>query len=125
MDSENVLLRKDAPLESQWDVEHVFASWDDWQAEFAAVKEVIPQLRSYAGRLGEGPAVLAEWLTVAHQLRRRALRLRLYPYMHTVVNSRDTQAKGNLGQVMGLLAELRAAAAFALHGSGAVGLEGR
>ena len=113
MDSENVLLRKDAPLESQWDVEHVFASWDDWQAEFAAVKEVIPQLRSYAGRLGEGPAVLAEWLTVAHQLRRRALRLRLYPYMHTVVNSRDTQAKGNLGQVMGLLAELRAAAAFA------------
>lgn len=113
MSPEKLLLRKDAPTESQWNVDHVFASWDQWATELEAVKSMLPQVQSYAGRLREGPDMLAEWLAFSQQLRRRALRLRLYPYMHTVVNSRDTQAKGNLGQVMGLLAQLGAAAAFA------------
>jgi oligoendopeptidase F len=113
METNSVLQRKDAPAESKWDVEHVFPSWDAWDAEFSAVKALIPQIESFAGRLSEGPIVLAEWLEFSSEVRRRALRLRLYPYMFTVVDNNDTQAKGNLGQVMGLLAQLQAASAFA------------
>lgn len=113
MQVDNVLLRKDAPEESQWDVDHVFPSWEAWAAEMEAVKGLIPQVESFKGRLGEGPDVLADWLELSSEVRRRAQRLRLYPYMYTVVDATDTQAKGNLGQVMGLLAQLMAASAFA------------
>ncbi len=113
MESNTLLLRKDAPPESQWDIHHVFASWEEWAAEFDAVKALIPQIQSFVGRLSEGPAVVADWMDLAAEVHRRSLRLRLYPYMHTVVNHGDTQAKGNLSQVLGLLAQLDAAAAFA------------
>jgi oligoendopeptidase F len=113
MQANTVLLRKDAPIESQWDVDHVFPSWEAWAAEVEAVKGLIPRVESFRGRLGEGPDVLADWLEVSSEVRRRAMRLRLYPYMYTVVDATDTQAKGNLGQVMGLIAQLMAAGAFA------------
>jgi oligoendopeptidase F len=113
MQANDVLLRKDAPLESQWDVAHVFPSWEAWATELEAVKGLLPQVESFAGRLGEGPDLLADWLALSSEVRRRALRLRLYPYMFTVVDMTDTQAKGNLGLVMGLFAQLMAASAFA------------
>jgi oligoendopeptidase F len=113
MEANGVLLRKDAPPESKWDVEHVFPSWEAWEAEFEAVKGEIPRVESFTGRLGEGPEVLADWLEMLSQVWRRMMRLHLYPYMHTVVNADDTQAKGNLGQAMGLVAQLQAASAFA------------
>ncbi|MBX3000325.1 MAG: oligoendopeptidase F [Caldilineaceae bacterium] len=112
MQANTVLLRKDAPVESQWDVDHVFPSWQAWEAEFEAVKGALPQVASFEGRLGEGPEVLADWLEMMSQVWRRVMRLRLYPYMHTVVNTNDTQAKGNLGQTMGLVAQLQAASAY-------------
>ncbi|MEZ4832484.1 MAG: hypothetical protein R2873_10885 [Caldilineaceae bacterium] len=72
MTSDTVLLRKDAPAESQWHVDHVFASWNAWETEFNAVKAALPEVQAYVGRLGEGPNVLADWLDFAHQMRRRA-----------------------------------------------------
>lgn len=113
MQKEHVLQRKDAPVESTWDVESVFPSWQAWEAELEALKADLPTLSSFQGRLAEGPAILADWLEQYSEFRRRAMKTRLYPYMHTVVNSHDADAKGKLGQVMGVIGQMLAATAFA------------
>ncbi|HRJ41388.1 MAG: oligoendopeptidase F [Caldilineaceae bacterium] len=113
MTQQPTLLRKDAPLESTWDVDSVFPSWDGWQSEFEALKADLPALTAFAGRLAEGPAKVATWLEAYSAYRRRALRLQLYPYMHTVVDTNDVTAKGKLGQASGLMAQFGAATAFA------------
>ncbi|MBX3053219.1 MAG: oligoendopeptidase F [Caldilineaceae bacterium] len=113
MTNTTTLLRKDAPVESTWDAASVFPSWDAWQAEFEALQADLPSLTAFAGRLGEGPAKVATWLEASSAFRRRALRLQLYPYMHTVVDTDDVAAKGKLGQASGLMGQFSAATAFA------------
>ena len=113
MTYETTLLRKDAPLESTWDVASVFPSWDAWQKEFEALKADLPTLTNFSGRLGEGPGMIATWLEAFSGYRRRALKLQLYAYMHTVVDSADVAAKGKLGQASGLMGQASAATAFA------------
>lgn len=113
MSTTDLLLRKDAPAESQWDLDHVFPNWEAWQMEYDAVAEMLPRAQGYAGRLADGPGVVAEWLTFYSEMRRRVQRLRLYPYMQTVVDNANRQAKGALGQVGALMSQARAASAFA------------
>jgi len=113
MMNETTLLRKDAPRESTWDVDAVFPSWDAWQNEFEALKADLPPLTTFAGRLGEGPDVVAAWLNAYSAYRRRVLKLQLYAYMHTVVDVDDAAAKGRLGQASGLNGQFSAATAFA------------
>lgn len=113
MSESTTLLRQDAPVESTWDVESVFASWAAWQAEFDGLKQELPRLSAFAGRLGEGPGQVVAWLDAYSAFRRRALRLQLYPYMHTVVDAGDVAAKGKLGQASGLMGQFSAATAFA------------
>jgi len=113
MPESTTLLRQDAPVESTWDVESVFPSWDAWQAEFDSLKQELPGLSAFAGQLGEGPAQTAAWLEAYSAFRRRALRLQLYPYMHAVVDAGDVASKGKLGQAAGLMGQFSAAAAFA------------
>jgi len=113
MTTETTLHRKDAPLESTWDVASVFPSWEAWQDEFEALKADLPALTTFAGRLGEGPGMVAAWLEAYSSYRRRAQKLQLYPYMHTVVDADDVAAKGKLGQASGLMGQASAATAFA------------
>ena len=113
MTNATTFLRKDAPLESTWDVASVFPSWEAWQTEFEALQADLPSLTAFAGRLGEGPAKVATWLEAHSGFQRRALRLQLYPYMHTVVDTNDGAAKGKLGQASGLMGQFSAATAFA------------
>lgn len=105
--------RRDAAPESTWDIESVFPSWEAWQTEFDALKADLPLLSAFAGRLGEGAGQVAAWLEAYSAFRRRALRLQLYPYMHTVVDAEDVAAKGKLGQASGLIGQFSAATAFA------------
>lgn len=51
-----LLRREDAPLESTWNREAVYASWAAWDADYELALAELPALRAFAGRLGEGPA---------------------------------------------------------------------
>lgn len=113
MSEQTTLLRADASVESTWDIDAVFPSWEAWQEEFEALKADLPALSAFAGRLGEGPGTVATWLEAYSEYRRRVLRLQLYPYMHTVVDAEDVAAKGKLGQASGLIGQFSAATAFA------------
>ena len=107
------LLREDAPVESTWNAESVFANWDAWQAELEALSAEIPGHEEYGGKLTTDPATLATWLELYTSQRRRLMRLLIYARMATSVDSGDMTAKGNLGLVMGAVGRFNGATAFA------------
>lgn len=96
-----------------WNAESVFASHDDWQAEFAAAGEALPAMEAFPGTLAQGPARLLEWLETSEKMSRRISRLYFYAVMHVQVNTGDEAAKMMQGQIGGLAARARAAGAFA------------
>jgi oligoendopeptidase F len=113
MTASRVLDRKDVPQESKWNAQAVYASWAEWDAEAETLTADLPQLSTFAGRLAEGPALLADWLALWTALDRRLMRLYSYVRMATAVDANDMTAKEHMGQITGLYAKLKAMTAFA------------
>ena len=110
---DDVLERKDAPEENTWNDKALFESWEAWQAELDTVAEALPTLSDFNGKLGDGPAVLADWFDAYFDLGRRLTRLGIYVGMFTTVNTGDTTAKANRSQAMGVFSRFGAVTAFA------------
>ncbi|MGB7339307.1 MAG: M3 family oligoendopeptidase [Phototrophicaceae bacterium] len=106
------LKRADVPKEQTWNRESVFATWDDFKAEYDAIIAAIPELASYQGRLSESRDVVVEYFDKLYRLRRRAGRLSVYVGLATAVDTSDVTAKTMEGLVFSLFGQLSAAVAF-------------
>ncbi|MBW8011509.1 MAG: oligoendopeptidase F family protein [Chloroflexi bacterium] len=107
-----VLERKDAPIESTWKKETVYANWDECEKEFEQALAELPQLTEYNGRLKEGPSVLADWFELYQKHWERVMILTSYVRWASNVDSSDPDAKRFIGQASSLESQFRAAAAF-------------
>lgn len=112
-DNNQGLLRDDVPVESTWNRETLFNSWDDWQAEYDLALDEFTLIAAFKNRLNENPAVLVEWFKEYGKQRDRILTLLDYAFMAAFVNTKDTQAKACQGQILSLWAKLDAALAYA------------
>ncbi len=108
-----VLKRKDVPEKSTWNAEALFESWNTWQTELDAVEEALPALSDFAGKLGDGPTVLADWFDAYFALVRRLNRVGIYLSMSSSVDSNDITAKAKQGLAIGVFSRFVANSAFA------------
>ncbi|MCC7361723.1 MAG: oligoendopeptidase F [Anaerolineales bacterium] len=99
--------------EHTWNAESVYADAAAWAAELQAVTAALDPLASYAGRLAEGPATLAEWLEVSDKLARRVQTLAFYARMSQAVETTNAAANAMVGQAGALASRFGAATAFA------------
>ena len=76
--SEKQLLRKDVPLKDQWDPSHIYAAQEDWEKDFAWIKENSAKLAAYAGTLKNGRDTVLEALKLYAQVSEHMARLYLY-----------------------------------------------
>ncbi|MEZ4732936.1 MAG: hypothetical protein R3E79_38040 [Caldilineaceae bacterium] len=113
MTQPTLLRRADAPLESTWNREAVYASWAAWDADYEQALAELPALHAFAGRLGEGPAVLLDWLQTDGLHGGRRLKLHIFAHMAVAVDTTDQAAKSHLSQATALLGKTAAATAFA------------
>lgn len=105
--------RSEVPAEATWDAESIFASPAGWEAEHRSVEAGLGALARFRGRLGEGPATLADWLEESEALLRAHGRLRQYAYMGAAVDSGEQDALARDERARGLGGRLDAALAFA------------
>lgn len=105
--------RADVPKEQTWNRESVFESWEDYQAEFDAVAEKLPELAAFAGRLSESPQILLDYFNLLYPLLRRAGRLSVFLGLANAVDTSDAEAKSKAGQLSSLFGQLAATTAFA------------
>ncbi|MDD3118825.1 MAG: oligoendopeptidase F [Victivallales bacterium] len=73
-------LHSELPVEMTWDIEVIYPDQTAWENDFTAIGDYLAAAVAFRGRLGEGPAVLAEAFRAGDRLNR--LVEKLYTYAH-------------------------------------------
>ena len=113
MSDEKLLQRKDAPVESTWNREAVYPTWDAWDADLQAAQSELPELAKFSGRLNEGPDMILAWLDEYARQFTRVWKLYQYTNRSVDVDSSEMEAKSRFGQAKGLFGQFLGASAFA------------
>src|SRR5215211_1478133 len=98
MSTTKVALRSEIPVEYTWDLASIYGSPAEWEATMAEVKVRLPHVRAYAGRLGEGPGMLAEWMDEYQALMRDAQRLAMYAFLGSATDATDQEEAARVEQ---------------------------
>lgn len=96
----------------KWKLEDLYPTDADWEADFQALRDLLPKLQAFQGRVTESP----ETLLAVLELRDKASNLteRLYGYAH-MRRDQDTTVslyQGMADRIQSLYTETRAAASF-------------
>lgn len=73
--------RKEIAEQDKWKLEDIFASDMDWEKEFQEVKEMIPGINNFQGKLGESADSLYEALAYQDAISERMGKLYTYAHM--------------------------------------------
>ncbi len=105
--------RNEIPVEHTWDLANIYATPVEWAAKLAEVKARLAETRRFQGRLGESPALLAEWLAHYQALLADAQRLVMYASLDYSTDTNEPAAAARTAQATTLASTVQAAVAFA------------
>ena len=95
-----------------WNAESVFKSEKAWKKEVTQILQELPTVKAYQGRLAEGPSVLLEALSCAHELLSRAQKAFMYAGFAYAVDTTNQEAAGRRGQAQGMYGQVISAISF-------------
>lgn len=113
MTTATVPARSEIPVESTWDLTNIYPSPAEWEATLTEVKARLVHTRRFQGRLGEGPAMLAEWLAHLQALMADTQRLVMYASLDYSTDTNNQVAAARMAQATSLSAQVQATVAFA------------
>ncbi|HHY72455.1 MAG TPA: oligoendopeptidase F [Bacillus bacterium] len=73
--------RSEIATDDTWRLEDIFPSDDDWEKEFKAIKELIPSIKQYEGKLAESADTLYKALDTQYEISKRIGKLYTYAHM--------------------------------------------
>ncbi|WP_215141889.1 oligoendopeptidase F [Exiguobacterium qingdaonense] len=76
-----VMTRQQVPVEETWNLETIYNDDNAWETDFQALKEQVPALVGFKGRLGESAETLHEALQLRDELSRKLHKLYTYAHM--------------------------------------------
>ena len=94
--------RADVPIESTWNHESVFRSFDAWREEYQATVAAVGGIAPFQGTLAQSPERLVEWFDLHAAIARRVWTLYMYPVMWQACDGNNEEIKGMVGQAQGL-----------------------
>lgn len=95
-----------------WNAESVFKSPAAWEKELNQIVEDIAKIKPYQGRLAEGPSILLEALSVAHDLMSRVSTAFMYAGFSYAVDTTNQKAAGMRGRAQGVYGQVLSAVSF-------------
>lgn len=95
-----------------WNAESLFANPEAWDAELAAILADVPSVKTFQGRLHEGPDVLADALTAVENLMVRGYRIYVYAGFSYAVDTTDQSAAAMQAKAQGMFGQVAAATSF-------------
>jgi oligoendopeptidase F len=96
----------------RWNLTDIYSSVAAWRAEKARVAAEVPRIRTFAGKLGTSPQVLADALETASRLEKELSRLYVYASMLADEDTRASEPQGMQQEMQQLFAEFQAQASF-------------
>ncbi|WP_214739820.1 MULTISPECIES: oligoendopeptidase F [unclassified Exiguobacterium] len=77
----DVLTRQQVPVEETWNLETIYSNDEAWESDFQALKEKVPALIGFKGKLGESAETLYDALQLRDELSRMLHKLYTYAHM--------------------------------------------
>ncbi|EIJ81842.1 oligoendopeptidase F [Bacillus methanolicus PB1] len=104
--------RNEIPVEYTWRLEDIFATDDEWEKEFREVKELIPGINRFKGKLGDSADELYNALTFQDQLLERLGKLYTYAHMRYDQDTTNSFYQGMDDRIKNLYSQAASALAF-------------
>ncbi|MFB4165710.1 oligoendopeptidase F [Alteribacillus sp. JSM 102045] len=104
--------REEVSKEWTWDLEDIFATDEEWEKEFKEVKDLLPSLTSFKGKLGESADTLYQALKKQDEIAERFGRLFTYAHMRYDQDTGNSFYQGLEDRASGLAAKLGQKMAF-------------
>jgi oligoendopeptidase F len=104
--------RSEIAAEYKWDLDSVYASDEEWEAAFAAVKERVPELREYEGRVTESGETLLEALELEEEVMRDLSKVVSYANLRSAEDTRNQEFQALSARAQSLSAEARSAVSY-------------
>ena len=73
--------RSEVKLEETWRIEDIFATDEAWEAELAVLKDLVPTIGEYSGKLATSAQVLLEALELDNAIGERVSKLYVYAHL--------------------------------------------
>ncbi len=109
---QNRLARADVPVELTWNLDDLFASTAQWEAELEALDAARAEVQPYQGRLIESAATLLACLNTVEMLQQRLMRVGVFAHLRNAQDGTDPQYQAALARVDALEARLEASTSF-------------
>ncbi|MBL4952406.1 oligoendopeptidase F [Neobacillus sp. OS1-32] len=104
--------RNELPVEETWRLEDIFASDEEWEKEYQAVKGLIPSIKDFEGKLAESADTLYKALQVEDQLLERIGKLYTYSHMRYDQDTTNSFYQGLDDRMKNLYSQVGSALAF-------------
>ena len=104
--------RSEVPVEDTWRLEDIFTNDEAWEKEFQAVKELLPAVQQFQGKLEEGPEQLYEALQYQDKLLERLGKLYTYAHMRYDQDTTNSFYQGLNDRISNLYSQAASALAF-------------
>ena len=106
------LARAAVPIEQTWNLDDLFASSAQWQAELTALDGARAELHLFHGRLGESAATLLGGLDAVDALQVRLFRVFSFASLRNAEDGTNPQSQADMARVYALAASMDASTAF-------------
>jgi oligoendopeptidase F len=104
--------RKEIPVEDTWRLEDIFANDQDWEKEYQEVKNQIPGVKEFEGKLGEGADILYNTLQFQDKLLERLGKLYTYSHMRYDQDTTNSFYQGLDDKIKNLYSQASSQLAF-------------
>ncbi len=109
---EKIRKRSEIPVEDTWATEDLYVTDEAWEQELATLEDDQKALCSFAGRLGQAPEVLYDYMEKSEQVNQKAELLANYCMRKADVDTRDATYQAMVGKFMSVIVGLSAATSF-------------
>ena len=82
------------PAEYKWKLEDIYATAEEWEKSFAAIKARIPELAAYKGALAQSPEKMLEFFRLRDELSIELGKLYVYANMKSHEDTGDSKQQG-------------------------------
>ncbi|HEX6971754.1 MAG TPA: oligoendopeptidase F [Limnochordia bacterium] len=96
----------------RWRLEDLYPDDEAWERDFQSIKEMIPRIEAYRGRLSESGAVLLEALRLQDEVSQKLEKLYVYAHTRRDEDSTNPRYQAVSDRAEGLIVRLNAATAF-------------
>ena len=104
--------RSEVSVENTWRVEDMYATLDDWKADIEKVKQLVEQLASFQGKVGESAENLYQALFLDDEISRIGGLAYSYAGRCSDVDTKNTENQALVMQVSNLFVTIREKSAF-------------